>query len=127
VILTTNQDLAMRTVISFSLFSLTLFACSAASAASMDGKLPIYPNGRNMNDMPAAAVAAGVPMVLETSDSVQKVDGWYGANAPKPCARSTASQAVKYACPSGSIMIYSHAGKTQIAFVPAMPSFAGQR
>lgn len=116
----------MHTTIRVSLFTLAIFACGAASAASMNGKLPMYPDGHNMNDMPAAAVATGVPMVLETNDPVQKVDGWYGANAPKSCARTTASQGVKYACPSGSIMIYPHSGKTQIAFVPAMPSFLGR-
>ncbi len=94
---------------------------AAPSAAQMNGKLPMYPRGRNMNDMPASAVARGVPMVLETGDAVKTVDGWYASNAPKSCIRTTASQGVKYACPSGSIMIYAHGGKTQIAFVPAMP------
>ncbi len=98
-------------------------AAAPAAAARSNGKLPMYPRGRNLNDMPASAVARGVPMVLETNDSVQTVDAWYKANAPASCARSTASQGVKYACPSGSIMIYAHAGKTQIAFVPTMPSF----
>ena len=70
--------------------------------------------------------ALRVPMVLETDDSVQTVAGWYASNAPKACARSSASGGIKYACPSGSIMIYAHDGKTQIAFVPAMPSFMGR-
>jgi hypothetical protein len=100
---------------------------AAAPAARTNGKLPMYPRGRNLNDMPASAVAMGVPMVLETSDSVQTVDAWYKSNAPRSCARSTASQGVKYACPSGSIMIYAHAGKTQIAFVPTMPSSTGRQ
>jgi hypothetical protein len=100
--------------------------CVAAFAAQTNGNLPMYPRGHNMNDMPASAVAMGVPMVLETDDSVQTVDAWYGSNAPKSCARTSASSGVKYACPSGSIMIYPHAGKTQIAFVPAMPSFPGR-
>ena len=94
---------------------------AAPSAAQMNGRLPMYPRGRNMNDMPASAVARGVPMVLETGDSVKAVDDWYTSNAPKSCMRTTASQGVKYACPGGSIMIYAHGGKTQIAFVPAMP------
>jgi hypothetical protein len=100
---------------------------AGAPAAQSNGKLPMYPRGRNLNDMPASAVARGVPMVLETNDSVQAVDAWYSSNAPKSCTRTTASQGVKYACPSGSIMIYAHDGKTQIAFVPTMPSSAGKQ
>jgi hypothetical protein len=102
-------------------------ARTGASAPKDDDKLPIYPRGRNLNDMPASAVEKGVPMVLETNDSVQTLDGWYTSNAPKSCTRTTASQGVKYACSSGSIMIYAHAGKTQIAFVPTMPSASGKQ
>ena len=98
-------------------------AATSQSAAQSNGKLPMYPRGRNLNDIPASAVARGVPMVLETGDSVPTVDAWYRANAPRSCARSTESRGVKYACPSGSVMIYPHEGKTQIAFVPAMPSY----
>jgi hypothetical protein len=100
---------------------------AAASAAQMNGKLPMYPRGRNLNDMPASAVAMGVPMVLETGDSVRTVDAWYRSNAPKACTRTTASHGIKYACPSGSIMIYPHGGKTQIAYVPAMSSSTGKQ
>jgi hypothetical protein len=95
---------------------------TASAAIRRDGKLPMYPRGRNLNDIPASAVEKGVPMVLETSDSVATVDAWYKSNAGKPCARSTADQGIKYACPGGSIMIYPHDGKTQIAFVPAIPT-----
>lgn len=99
---------------------------SAVPAAQMNGKLPMYPGGRNMNsDMPASAIAMGVPMVLETTDAVHVVDGWYNSHTAKSCARSAASGGVKYACPAGSIMIYPHGGKTQIAFVPAMSSSMG--
>ncbi|HEY1435155.1 MAG TPA: hypothetical protein VGG65_07255 [Thermoanaerobaculia bacterium] len=94
-------------------------AAASASNAKSDGGLPIYPRGRNLKDTPASAVAKGVPMVLETSDSVATVDDWYKSNT-HGCTRTTASQGVKYACPTGSIMIYAHDGKTQIAFVPAM-------
>ncbi len=100
---------------------------AAAPTAKLDGRLPMYPRGRNMNDMPASAAAMGVPMVLETGDSVQTVDAWYRSNAPRSCTRTTASGGVKYACPSGSVMIYPHGGKTQIAFVPAMPPAARKR
>jgi len=117
----------MHTPSRVSLLTLAAFACATAFAASMSGTLLMYPDGHNMNDMPASAVAMGVPMVLETTDSVQKVDAWYGANAPKSCARTTASDGIKYACPGGSIMIYPHGGKTQIALVPAMPSVMGGR
>jgi hypothetical protein len=90
-----------------------------APAVLAGGSLPEYPHARNMNqDMPAGLP---VPKVLETADTVQSVDTWYSTNAPKSCTRTTASQGVKYACPTGSIMIYSHGGKTQIAFVPTMP------
>lgn len=96
-----------------------------ALSAQMNGQMPLYPHGHNMNsDMPAPPPGMGVPMVQETDDSVQTVDGWYAANAPKSCTRTAASGAIKYACSSGSIMIYNK-GKTQIAFVPAMPSFMG--
>jgi hypothetical protein len=110
-----------------SLITLTALVCTGAFAASMNGTLPMYPDGHNMNDMPASAVAMGVPMVLETNDSVQKVDAWYGANAPSSCARTAASDSVKYACPGGNIMIYAHSGKTQIALVPSMASSMGGR
>lgn len=102
-------------------------AAGSGSTPKSDGKLPIYPRGRNLNDMPASAIAQGVPMVLETGDSVATVDGWYKSHVPGSCARSTAAQGVKYACPAGSIMIYAHGGKTQIAFVPAMATSAGRQ
>ncbi len=105
------------------LFAASVLACTAASAAQFNGQLPLYPHGHNMNAMPASAVAEGVPMVLETSDPVSAVDAWYTSNAPKACTRTAQSGGMKYACPSGSIMIYAHGGKTQIAFVPAMPHF----
>jgi len=92
-----------------------------------NGKLPIYPRGRNLNDMPESAVAQGVPMVLETGDSVATVDAWYTSHVPGSCARTTAAHGVKYACPAGSIVIYPHEGKTQIAFVPAMATSAGKQ
>ena len=116
----------MRISFDIRVFAPTLFACTAAFGASMNGQLPMYPNGHNMNaDMPAPPAGMGAPMVLETSDSVQAVDHWYATNAPKACARTTASGGVKYACPGGSIMIYAHSNKTQIAFVPTIPSMMG--
>jgi hypothetical protein len=103
------------------LLTLTLFKVTVAFAAPANGQLPLYPNGHNMNaDMPSLPPGMSVPMVLETGDAVQTVDKWYTTNAPKACARTTASAGVKYACPSGSIMIYAHGGKTQIAFVPTL-------
>jgi hypothetical protein len=92
---------------------------SAAYAQQMDGKLLMYPGGHALNEMPPSALAAGVPLVLETTDAVGTVDAWYLANA-KSCARSAQSGAVKYQCGGGSIMIYDHAGKTQVALVPSM-------
>jgi hypothetical protein len=92
---------------------------AGALAQQFDGKLPLYPHAKNMNDMPAAALSAGVPMVMETSDSVDTVDSWYRTNSAV-CARTAQSGGVKYQCQTGSIMIYPHQGKTQIAFVPSM-------
>jgi hypothetical protein len=93
----------------------------ASGAVRKDGKLPMYPHAHNMNDIPASAIEIGVPMVLETGDSVTAVDGWYRINASKSCTRTTADKGVKYACPgAGDVMIYPHEGKTQIAFVPTM-------
>ncbi|MEP6549324.1 MAG: hypothetical protein ABJD53_17840 [Gammaproteobacteria bacterium] len=101
------------------IFAIGAILCGSALAQQFDGKLPLYPHGKNLNDMPATAVAAGVPMVAETVDSVDIVDGWYKSNAPS-CTRLAQSGGVKFQCPGGSIMIYQHEGKTQIAFVPAM-------
>ncbi|MEP6899310.1 MAG: hypothetical protein ABI870_12335 [Rhodanobacter sp.] len=106
--------------IRFGLLVVGLLACTSAFALPMNGQLPLYPRGHNMNDMPASVVAMGVPMVLETTDAVHLVDLWFSSNAPKSCARSAASGGLKYACPGGSIMIYAHGDKTQIAYVPAM-------
>ncbi len=91
---------------------------SSAFAQQFNGKLPMYPGAHNLSDMPAAAVKAGVPLVTETSDSVDVVDGWYKTNA-QSCARTAQSGGVKYQCSGGSIMIYLHEGKTQVAFVPS--------
>jgi|SRR6185312_6336713 len=101
----------------------TIAFAPIASAIEMDGSLPMYPRGTNMNaGMPANAIHMGVPLVLETTDAVHLVDLWYKSNAPQ-CARTEASGGVKYQCAGGSIMIYPHGGKTQVAFVPAMPHF----
>ncbi|HEY2445172.1 MAG TPA: hypothetical protein VGI20_05475 [Rhizomicrobium sp.] len=110
----------MRKTKRLSLALACAMTCTAASAVQFDGKLPMYPRGRNMNEMPAAAVSMGVPLVLETDDSVQTVDAWYASNAPKSCARTAQSGGVKYQCPSGSIVIYAK-DKTQIAFLPSFP------
>lgn len=111
----------MRNSIRFSLFAAAALICTSALAIQMNGQLPLYPRGHNLNpDMPASAIAAGVPMVLETTDAVHMVDLWFSSYAPKSCTRSEASGGVKYACPGGSIMIYAHGGKTQIAYVSAM-------
>jgi len=107
-------------------FAACALVCATVSAQSADGKLPMYPHARNMNDMPASAVTAGVPLVLETADSVHAIDTWYASNAPKSCARSTQSGGVKYACPGGNIMIYEHGGKSQVALIPAFGHPSGR-
>jgi hypothetical protein len=112
----------MPYLIRIALAASAIFVCTGASAFQLDGKLPIYPNGRDISDMPASAIAMGVPLVLETADSIPAVDRWYKSNAPNTCARSAQSGGVKYQCPGGSIMIYAKDG-TQIAFVPAFPHF----
>jgi hypothetical protein len=121
-----QEESAMHNPIRACLFVAAMLVSAGAFAIQMDGQLPMYPRGHNMNaDMPANAIAFGVPLVLETSDAVHLVDLWYTSYAPKTCARSTASGGVKYACPGGSIMIYPHGGNTQIAFVPAMATMFG--
>lgn len=97
----------------------------AALAVERDGQLPLYPHGApasGMGDIPANALATGVPYQQTTSDSVHAVDTWYQSNAPKGCSRTAASAGVKYACPGGSIVIQTHGG-TIISFVPAFPHF----
>ncbi len=103
-------------------------ACSlpvAALAAQMNGQLPMYPNAKldpKESSLTPAAIAHGVPLVLLSNDSVRTVDHWYSSHVPKGCARQETHGAFKYACPTGSIMIYTHGG-TQIAFVPTFPHF----
>jgi hypothetical protein len=102
------------------IFLALLTALSSVSyAQQLDGKLLMYPGGHSLSDMPASAIAAGLPLVLETGDSVGTVDAWYMSKA-KSCARSAQSGGVKYQCDGGSIMIYDHAGKTQVALVPSL-------
>jgi hypothetical protein len=96
-----------------------------ASAADFqrDGQLPMYPGAQldaKESSVTPEAIAKGVPLVVLTSDPVRKVDAWYVSHAPK-CSRQEASGGIKYACPGGSIMIYPHAGQTQIALIPPMP------
>ncbi len=96
-----------------------------AVAADHDGQLPLYPQGKpaaGMSDLPSNALAQGVPYQQSTTDSVQTVDQWYKANAPKSCTRMAASGGVRYSCPGGYIVIQTHGG-TLISFVPAMPHF----
>jgi len=102
-----------------------LMSSPPAVAAGHDGQLPLYPHGSpaaGMSDIPSNALAQGVPYQQSTTDSVQTVDQWYKANAPKSCSRMAASGAVRYSCPGGYIVIQTHGG-TLISFVPAMPRF----
>ena len=92
-----------------------------ASDIQLDGQLPMYPNGKldpKESSLTPAAIAHGVPLVLLTADSVAAANAWYGSHVAKACTRQDAPQGTKYACPGGSIMIYAHAGQTQIALVP---------
>jgi hypothetical protein len=114
----------------------SLTAASAAMALSLvalpalavqhDGQLPLYPRGHaapGIGDMPANALAQGVPYQQTTTDSVHLVDLWFHSNAPAACTRVSASgtPAVQYKCPGGSIVIQTHGG-TLISYVPAFPS-----
>jgi len=109
----------MNRLIQFSILAAGLCVVSGAIAQQFNGKLPMYPSARSLSDVPASAVKAGVPLVTETSDSVDAVDAWYKTNA-QSCARTAQSGSVKFQCAGGSIMIYAHQGKTQIAFVPSL-------
>ena len=108
------------------MFALALAAAGFAAPAwgaayQMDGALPMYPNAKQdpRENVPAAAIAKGVPLVLLTKDSVATVNGWYKSNAPKDCKRTAASAGVQYKCGGGSIQIYDHGG-TQIALIPPL-------
>ncbi|HEY6485960.1 MAG TPA: hypothetical protein VIX83_06235 [Candidatus Cybelea sp.] len=99
--------------------------CRPALAADHDGQLPLYPHGapaHGLGDIPSNALTQGVPYQQTTNDSVQTVDQWYKANAPKSCSRIAGSGAVQYKCSGGSIVIQNHDG-TIISFVPAFPHF----
>ena len=102
---------------------ITVAAPVLASNYQLDGQLPMYPNGKldpKEASLTPAAIAHGVPLVQLTPDSVSTVDAWYKSHLPKACSRQEASGGVKFACPGGSIMVYAHDGKTQIAFVPPL-------
>jgi hypothetical protein len=110
--------------------SMAIALCSFAQpvlAMQYDGKLPLYPRGQaapGIQDMPASALAQGVPYQQTTTDSVHLVDLWFQSNAPKSCQRVTMSgnSAVQYKCPGGSVVIQTHGG-TLISYVPAFPKF----
>jgi hypothetical protein len=103
-----------------------IFALAApafAAAPQSDGQLPMYPNSTldpKEASVTSEAIAHGVPLVLLTADSVATVDAWYASHVPKSCSRQDAAQGTKFACPGGSIMVYAHAGQTQIALVPPL-------
>jgi hypothetical protein len=109
----------MNRLVQFSFLAAGAFVVSGAIAQQFNGKLPMYPAARSLSEVPASAIKSGVPLVTETSDSVDVVDGWYKTNA-QSCARTAQSGGVKFQCAGGSIMIYAHQGKTQIAFVPSL-------
>ncbi|HEY1977321.1 MAG TPA: hypothetical protein VGG89_12280 [Candidatus Baltobacteraceae bacterium] len=101
---------------------IALAALLLAVAAGHDGTLPLYPHGApalGMGDIPANALAQGVPYQQTTNDSVDAVDRWYRANLPRSCSRMSASGAVKYTCPGGVIVIQSHGG-TIVSFIPPL-------
>jgi hypothetical protein len=96
---------------------------AASSSPRLDGQLPMYPRATldpKITNLPASAIAQGVPLVMETPDSIHAVDVWYGSNTPQACARQAQSGGVQYKCAGGTITIYMHGG-TQIALIPAFP------
>ena len=108
--------------------AIAVAAPAFAEGYQLDGQLPMYPHGAldsRESSLTPAAIAQGVPLVLLTSDSVQTVVAWYTPRVPKTCSKQVASGAVKLACPGGSIMIYVHDGKTQVALIPPMPGLSG--
>jgi hypothetical protein len=117
-----------------SLFSAAMVVCALAALPAfaadhqLDGQLPMYPNGKldaKESSLTPAAIAAGVPLVLLTNDSVSTVEAWYASRVAKACTRQTASGGIKFSCPGGSIMVYSHSGSTQVALIPPMPGMLG--
>jgi predicted secreted protein len=103
--------------------TLALAGPAFAADYQLDGQLPMYPHGKldtKESSVTPAAIAHGVPVVLLTADSVATTNAWYASHVAKTCSRQDAAQGTKFACPGGSIMIYAHAGQTQIALVPPL-------
>jgi hypothetical protein len=127
-----NGGMMMKNLLLSAAIAIGIVATQPAFAADyqLDGQLPMYPHAKldaKESSLTAAAIAQGVPLVLLTSDSIPIVDGWYASRLPKACTRQTASGAIKFACPGGSIMVYSHSGGTQVALVPPIPGMPGGR
>lgn len=111
----------MKTLIATLALAAALTA-AALAIPKMDGPFPMYPNAHldaQESSVPDAALASGIPIVIETADSVATVDAWYKTHLPSNCKRNAKAQGVQYACPRGSIQIYDHGG-TQIAILPPM-------
>ncbi len=87
-----------------------------------DGQLPIYPRGHIVEDVPANAIRAGVPLNETTGASIHLVDLWFKSNLPNDCRRLAASGAVRWSCPAGTIVIQNHNG-TFISYIPSGVQF----
>ena len=87
------------------------FVITGLPLYAADNAVPVYPNASNrLQGVPGGAGLAQ----YETTDSVDKVDTWYGAHLPKTCKHETAKGGAKYACPGTNVMITPDKGKTVI-------------
>lgn len=103
--------------------SLTVLLClQGTQFAAAESGAPVYPGAANKTP----DVQPGGPLSqLETSDSVSKVDAWYGNHLPKACSHETAKGGVKYTCPGSNIMITPHDGKTLITYIASLGGLFG--
>ena len=89
---------------------------TTVSLYAAENSVPVYPNAANrLQGVPAGAGLAQ----YETADSVDKVDGWYGAHLPKDCKHETAQGGAKYACPGTNVMITPDKVKTVLTHMAA--------
>jgi hypothetical protein len=106
----------------FALSFLVQPALAKGFDVQLDGQMPIYPRGHLVEDIPANALRAGVPLNETTSDSIHLVDLWFKSNLPKDCRRLAASGGVRWTCPAGTIVIQNHNG-TFISYIPSAVQF----
>jgi hypothetical protein len=95
-------------------------AHSPAAAAAGFADFPIYPHGSTI--FAGSANAPGY--VVESSDSVSTIDGWYRSKLPATCRRSVRTSpgqtAIEYICqtPRAMVDIVPDGGKVVIHAQP---------